>query len=503
MTATAITRAQIPTVTVGTNILMVSGFSTLGDFGAAAIYMLVGAGGGPMAIQDLSGAWYQLVINGCANVGWFGAAGNGTKASGGSDDTAAIISAISALAAAGGGTLHFNADGIYRVKDTGYGAGIFNAYGNVSFDGHGCTILADAAIHYFLINSQQPVSTTITSDVTPGTNTAAVASTAGFFVGDTIYYYLYQDPNDANESSLFGFATILAIGSNQFTFDITWDRPSSIASATHNYTKSISRLFPFIQNIFLKNFTLDETTAAAGTSLASTYTDLCRNVIVENVVSKAGSGHVSYFTDNVNYRNFLISNCSRCTNFAQSTNGYVENLWAKNLFIPTGAGNEQYFGNLFYTEFYAEVSAKNIYLNNSASSLSTFVPLVSTHNCKLHVEDLHISGLGGFQLYRDLTSTESVTIKNLTLDVATALTTLPNFKGLFNYRIAGGAITHIDLDALITSTFTIATLPTILPAGSRTFVSNGVASPVLGVIPSTTGTQLDPVYFDGTNWRYG
>jgi Pectate lyase superfamily protein len=54
------------------------------------------------------------------------------------------------------------------------------------------------------------------------------------------------------------------------------------------------------------------------------------------------------------------------------------------------------------------------------------------------------------------------------------------------------------------SSYTVATLPTGSMTGMRTLVTNGVANPVLGALVGvTTGASIDPVYFDGTAWRYG
>ena len=39
--------------------------------------------------------------------------------------------------------------------------------------------------------------------------------------------------------------------------------------------------------------------------------------------------------------------------------------------------------------------------------------------------------------------------------------------------------------------------------GLRTYITNGVSSPVWGALVSTTGSSVQPVYSDGTNWRYG
>ena len=109
-----ITRAQISTMAILPATFMVSGFSTTGDLGAGAIYSSQAAGpSSPMAIQNASGTWYGLVITGPANVGWFGAVGDGAT-----NDTAAIQAAIDwATAQLYGASVLIN-NGIYIVQSS-------------------------------------------------------------------------------------------------------------------------------------------------------------------------------------------------------------------------------------------------------------------------------------------------------------------------------------------------------------------------------------------------
>jgi hypothetical protein len=86
----SITRAQIPNFTMTSNTIIVSGYTTVNDFGLGAIYTSVGAGpSGPLAIQDHSGTWFNLAKAPIVSVGWFGATGNGST-----DDTSAIQAAV-------------------------------------------------------------------------------------------------------------------------------------------------------------------------------------------------------------------------------------------------------------------------------------------------------------------------------------------------------------------------------------------------------------------------
>ena len=143
MIVTAITRSQIPTITVGVNVLMTSGFSTVGDLGANATYTSVGAtSGGPMAIQDASGAWYNLVINGPVNVSWCGVPN-------GSDDTTAIDLAF-AIAAAKSTCVYFPAAS-YHYNGNGQD---YN-YIDVRGDGIAQSIITIMTSTKYLIDSNQ------------------------------------------------------------------------------------------------------------------------------------------------------------------------------------------------------------------------------------------------------------------------------------------------------------------------------------------------------------
>ena len=73
--ALGITRAQIPATLIGAGkTISVSGYRTANDPGAGAVYSSVGATpGGLEAITDAGGTVFNLVLNGHANVGWFGA----------------------------------------------------------------------------------------------------------------------------------------------------------------------------------------------------------------------------------------------------------------------------------------------------------------------------------------------------------------------------------------------------------------------------------------------
>ena len=79
-----ITRAQIGATTISVNRFAAKGYAATGDVGGGAIY-ISGTSAGPGAIQDASGAWFELdVSSGLATTAWFGAG------YGGSDETTAM-----------------------------------------------------------------------------------------------------------------------------------------------------------------------------------------------------------------------------------------------------------------------------------------------------------------------------------------------------------------------------------------------------------------------------
>lgn len=89
-------RSDIPNRVLGNGAIQLSGFSSPGDAGIGAIYV-AGTSTGTMAIKDAAGNWFNLAFSGRANVGWFGAKGDGATG-----DTSAIQTAINAVQAVNG-----------------------------------------------------------------------------------------------------------------------------------------------------------------------------------------------------------------------------------------------------------------------------------------------------------------------------------------------------------------------------------------------------------------
>jgi hypothetical protein len=128
-----ITRAQIPSVTIGQDPIMVSGYQTAGDGGSGAIYTKTGASStGPAAIQDASGSWLNLVIDSDD----IRLADFGVLADNATDNAAALMNMRLALIgtnkphwrihAPAGGTI------IYSNNRWLYGISRFDLYGNGS-----------------------------------------------------------------------------------------------------------------------------------------------------------------------------------------------------------------------------------------------------------------------------------------------------------------------------------------------------------------------------------
>jgi hypothetical protein len=75
--AAPLTRADIPAQTVGSDVIVLAGYRTPGDLGVGAIYTSDGAtANGLEAVRDAAGTWFNLVVTGEVNVGWFGAYGD-------------------------------------------------------------------------------------------------------------------------------------------------------------------------------------------------------------------------------------------------------------------------------------------------------------------------------------------------------------------------------------------------------------------------------------------
>lgn len=77
-------RADFASRIVPTDTITLNGFYVPGDLGSGAVYKR-GTSGGPMAIQDAAGNWWNLVTNRAIRAGWCG-----VKADGVTDDTAAF-----------------------------------------------------------------------------------------------------------------------------------------------------------------------------------------------------------------------------------------------------------------------------------------------------------------------------------------------------------------------------------------------------------------------------
>lgn len=85
-----ITATQIPASNITVTTFSVIGYAVAGDLGTGAIYTSVGAtSSGPAPFKSQNGTWFNLVLNGPINIGWFGAKGDGTT-----DNVTAMQSAL-------------------------------------------------------------------------------------------------------------------------------------------------------------------------------------------------------------------------------------------------------------------------------------------------------------------------------------------------------------------------------------------------------------------------
>lgn len=69
------------------------------------------------------------------------------------------------------------------------------------------------------------------------------------------------------------------------------------------------------------------------------------------------------------------------------------------------------------------------------------------------------------------------------------------YSGLFQGNVTVGALLGLN-------GYAIASLPTPAAAGALAYVTNGVASPTYNSTVSTTGSSVQLVFYNGSNWTY-
>jgi len=166
----------------------------------------------------------------------------------GTDDTAAINSAIDYVYSNGGGTVVFDGTKAYKLSNTRDGTqpAIFIKPGiNVDFNGAaiamqdtaGCIICAPT--DYRTLGNMQAL---ISEDVSAREKTFRVYSTGGINVGDELFFRVGDNPYDNRESRHTFFATVTAVSTvvtpQGTSYDVTIDRglPVGVAIADYGFT---------------------------------------------------------------------------------------------------------------------------------------------------------------------------------------------------------------------------------------------------------------------------
>lgn len=110
-----------------------NGYSAAKDFGRGAVYVRAASGGGPGAVQDSTGAWFQIDVEapGCGPH-WFGAVGDGTTV-----DTTALSACATACA---GNVINFLPGKNYKIGST------ISIPANTVLIGYGATITTSSQI---------------------------------------------------------------------------------------------------------------------------------------------------------------------------------------------------------------------------------------------------------------------------------------------------------------------------------------------------------------------
>lgn len=197
--------------------------------------------------------WEQVNQSAVVRVEDYGAVGNGQwsydSSTGkyslaGTDDTAAINSAIDYVYNNGGGTVVFDGTKTYKLSNTRDGTypAIFIKPGiNVDFNGAtiamqdaaGCIICAPP--DYRTLGNIQAL---ISEDVSARGKTFRVYSTGEINVGDELFFRVGDNPYDNRETQNAFFATVTAVTPQGTSYDITIDRglPVGVAIADYGFT---------------------------------------------------------------------------------------------------------------------------------------------------------------------------------------------------------------------------------------------------------------------------
>jgi hypothetical protein len=267
-----ILRAAIPSTTITKDTFITSGFLTDGDYGTGAFYTSVGAtSGGPMAIQDASATWFNLVLNGTANTGWFGA-----KADGSTDDSLTLQSAFNTIHASGG-IVAFNGGQTSVISST------ITIQENVSVNGNGATLLTStsAFLDSFTndFSGQAVVTCNITVNPTVGSNSITVDSVAGLAIGNRVAIQAGDDITDPSSPNVSFTAVIINIVGLVLTIDRIFTYAVTPVGSSHHTVQ----LFPQYQHDFYVR-------------------DLC---LENNGSASVDHGMANWFAYNIEYDNII------------------------------------------------------------------------------------------------------------------------------------------------------------------------------------------------------
>jgi|ERR1035437_802098 hypothetical protein len=322
---------------------------------------------------------------------------------------------IASVSGSGGGTLSFVPGSICVIKraiPTLQQGGLTLAHG-VSLDFKGATLLLQDNANFIFAQSSVAATAQVSSDVPAGVNVIPVTSSVGFSPGGVVFWRLGQ-AGDPSESNQFGFATVLATTATSITIDTyTW-APFALASATNPANASIVLLNAPLENFYIKNLKL--VTGAQGNPESGISLTFARNFSVENVEAwNPGAGVVAMrFSDNADIR---LVNVPVSGAYSQGSKGRIFDLSESTNIRIANVSGRQLDGPAIFSEFSSSVFVDGIEINNK-NSTAAYSMFFSTNNSSLSLNNVNITGLGGFILSNNGGSRAALKISNMSINVS-------------------------------------------------------------------------------------
>jgi hypothetical protein len=376
------------------------------------------------------------------SVGSFYASDFGAKGDGSTDDTASIQAAMNACKNSGRpGTVYIPAtpNGYVLTRGTTSGRlGAANQQGGIN--GYpGCSLLGNntklilRGNSAFIFYDPEIVATlttaTITADTVAGQTNFTVNSSAGFVIGDDVYFRLGADTTNPPEASYFGFAKISAIpNGTQLTLDRPLNQAMTVASTLAYDRQIFKSSLGFVQNIEIGGFQFVTDHANGGSAEYGVYCAHCRNVHIHDIqATDPGAGAVyTQFVDDVSVDNVGVLSSFA---FGAASKGIGAEVTEATNVTLTNLRVSKFDTRVFTCEAFS----KNIYIknlqsiNNTTVAQSGVIEIAVGQGCEVHVDGWRIEGLASQALFdnQNNTQTGNIWAGNVNLNVTGMATMEP------------------------------------------------------------------------------